>query len=137
MPEPRAARWGELSASLGVYLPGYPVVTPPERLAVDVVLDPRDVAARKVRALAAQATQTAGLIATLGVDRYTAWVGEESFVEAARVRPRERVAGRVGHRLRFRSIASRATGGPRRGSTAAVGGRVGRAPRSTAGASGA
>ena len=56
-------------------------LTPAERLAVDLVLDP-DIAARKVRALAAQATQTAGLIAALGVDRYTAWVGEESFVEA-------------------------------------------------------
>ena len=85
-PEPRAARWGELSASLGVYLPGYPVVTPPERLAVDVVLDPAT-ADRKVRALAAQTTQTAGLIGMLGVDRYTAWVGEESYVEAARRPP--------------------------------------------------
>jgi len=82
-PEPRAARWGELSASLDVYLPGYPVVTPPEQLAVDVVLDPAT-AARKVRALAAQTTQTAELIGMLGVDRYTAWVGEESYVEAAR-----------------------------------------------------
>ena len=85
-PEPRAARWGELSASLGVYLPGYPVVTPPEQLAVDVVLDPAT-AARKVRALDAQATQTTGLIATMGRDRYTAWVGEESYVEAARRPP--------------------------------------------------
>jgi len=85
-PEPRAARWGELSASLDVYLPGYPVVTPPEQLAVDVVLDPAT-AARKVRALDAQATQTTGLIATMGRDRYTAWVGEESYVEAARTPP--------------------------------------------------
>ena len=44
------------------------------------MLDP-DVAARKVRALAAQTTQTTGLIAAVGIDRYTAWVGEESFVE--------------------------------------------------------
>ena len=86
VPAPRAQRWGELDASLGVYLPGYPVVTPPERLAVDVVLDPT-VAARKVRALDAQATQTTGLIATIGRDRYTAWVGEESYVEAARRPP--------------------------------------------------
>ena len=83
VPEPWEARWSELSASLDVYLPGYPVVTPPERLAVDVVLDPVT-AARKVRALAAQTTQTAGLIAALGVARYTAWVGEEAFVEAVR-----------------------------------------------------
>jgi LmbE family N-acetylglucosaminyl deacetylase len=81
--EQREARWGALSAQLGVYLPGYPVLTRAERLAVDLVL-PRDVAVRKVRALAAQATQTAGLIATLGVDLYTAWVGDEAFVETAR-----------------------------------------------------
>ena len=78
--ERRAERWGSLNASLSVYLPGYPVLTPSARLAVDIVLDP-DVAARKVRALAAQTTQTTGLIATVGMDRYTAWVGEESFVE--------------------------------------------------------
>ena len=51
---------------------------------MDVVLG-REVADRKVRALAAQATQTAGLSGMLGVDRYTAWVGEESYVEAARI----------------------------------------------------
>lgn len=82
--EQRAARWATLTARLGVYEPGYPLPTPDERLAVSVAL-PRDVAVRKVRALAAQATQTTGLIATLGVDLYTAWVGEEAFVEAAPV----------------------------------------------------
>lgn len=75
-----ALRWGALSAELDVYLPGYPVTVPGHRLAVDLPLDPAT-AARKVRALAAQTTQTAGLIASLGVDRYTAWVGRESFVE--------------------------------------------------------
>jgi hypothetical protein len=47
---------------------------------VDLVLD-TETATRKVRALTAQATQTTSLIATLGLDRYTAWVGDESFVE--------------------------------------------------------
>jgi LmbE family N-acetylglucosaminyl deacetylase len=79
--EPRVRRWKSLSDSLDIYLPGYPVVTPVDRLAVDLELDPRT-AARKVRALAAQTTQTAGLIAALGVDRYTAWVGAESFAAA-------------------------------------------------------
>ena len=78
--ERRVERWSSLNASLSVYLPGYPVLAPAARLAVDLVLDP-DITARKVRALAAQTTQTTGLIATLGLDRYTAWVGEESFVE--------------------------------------------------------
>jgi LmbE family N-acetylglucosaminyl deacetylase len=82
----RAPRWSALTESLGVYPPGYPVLTPDEHLAVDLVLDP-GVAARKVRALAAQTTQTAALIAALGVQTYTAWVGDESFVEAPGVRP--------------------------------------------------
>jgi roadblock/LC7 domain-containing protein len=46
------------------------------------VLDPA-AAAHKVRALAAQATQTARLIAAMGADSYTAWVGNEWFVERA------------------------------------------------------
>ena len=48
---------------------------------------PPDVAARKVAALTAQTTQTAGLIAAMGLDRYTAWVGDESFVEHGRQAP--------------------------------------------------
>jgi hypothetical protein len=73
-------RWAWLDEQFGVYLPGYPVTTPDDRLAVDLVLDP-GTAARKTSALAAQATQTADLIAALGVDRYTAWVGQEWFVD--------------------------------------------------------
>ncbi len=78
--ERRVSRWSELHASLSVFLPGYPVIDPTARLAVDLVLDP-DTAARKVRALAAQTTQTTGLITTMGLDHYTAWVGDETFVE--------------------------------------------------------
>ncbi|HYN71168.1 MAG TPA: PIG-L family deacetylase [Nakamurella sp.] len=78
--ELRARRWAELNDSLGVFLPGYPITVPDERLAIDLVLDP-DTAARKVRALAAQETQTAGLLDALGVDRYTAWVGDEAYVQ--------------------------------------------------------
>jgi LmbE family N-acetylglucosaminyl deacetylase len=91
----RAARWGPLTDGLGIYPPGYPVLTPADRLAVDLVLDP-DVASRKVRALAAQATQTTALIAALGIDHYTAWVGDESFVEPARSSLRERRSRAVG-----------------------------------------
>jgi LmbE family N-acetylglucosaminyl deacetylase len=77
------ARWAWLDERFGVYLPGYPITAPADRLAVDLTLDPQT-AARKVRALAAQATQTAGLIAELGEDGYAAWVGQEWFVECAR-----------------------------------------------------
>ncbi|MGV9305907.1 PIG-L deacetylase family protein [Nonomuraea sp. NPDC003727] len=78
--ERRAPRWSALNQSLGVFPPGQPIMTPAHRLAVDLVLDPAT-AARKVRALAAQESQTAGLIAGLGVDLYTAWVSDEAFVE--------------------------------------------------------
>jgi LmbE family N-acetylglucosaminyl deacetylase len=82
-PAARIARWSDLDESLGVYMPGYPIVVPDDELAADLVLSP-EAAARKVRALAAQETQTAGLIAALGLERYTAWVSEESFVERLR-----------------------------------------------------
>jgi LmbE family N-acetylglucosaminyl deacetylase len=82
MSEPRAARWAALEAGLGVYSHGYPITTPADRLALDLVLDP-STAARKVRALRAQATQTDPLVAAMGIDVYTAWVGVESFVAAA------------------------------------------------------
>ena len=78
--ERREARWGQLNANLGIYLPGYAVPAPPDRLAVDLVLDP-EIVDRKVRALSAQTTQTTGLIEAMGLDRYTAWVGEESFTD--------------------------------------------------------
>ncbi|MGY1623966.1 PIG-L deacetylase family protein [Geodermatophilus sp. SYSU D00965] len=86
VPEWRVPRWKDLDDSLGVYLPGYPVTTPPECLAVELELPP-DVLARKVRALSAQTTQTAGLIAAMGIDRYTAWVADESFVAGGRSAP--------------------------------------------------
>jgi LmbE family N-acetylglucosaminyl deacetylase len=78
-----ANRWSAVNESLGVFEPGHPVIEPDDRLVVDLVLDPAD-AARKVRALAAQTTQTAGLIGMLGTADYTAWVSEEGFVERAR-----------------------------------------------------
>lgn len=81
----RVDRWSALNESLGVFDPGYPVAVPVDRLTVDLVLD-EPTAARKVRALAAQATQTAALIEAMGMDTYTAWITEESFVDRARPR---------------------------------------------------
>ena len=81
--ERHVARWAWLDERFGVYLPGYPITAPADRMAVDLDLDPRT-AARKVRALAAQATQTAGLLTELGEDGYAAWVGQEWFVECPR-----------------------------------------------------
>lgn len=76
----RESRWESINESLGVFPPGYPITTPIDELAVHLVLDP-EIAARKVRALAAQATQTAALIAAMGLETYTAWVGDESFLQ--------------------------------------------------------
>lgn len=77
----RVSRWAELDGDLGVYLPGYPVPVPDDQLAVDLVLDP-PTTGRKVAALMAQQTQTSGLIAAMGIDRYIAWVSEESYRDA-------------------------------------------------------
>lgn len=78
-----ASRWGALDEELGVFEPGYPVTWADDLLALDLVLD-RETVARKVRALAAQQTQTAELIEAMGPERYAAWVGEETFVERPR-----------------------------------------------------
>jgi LmbE family N-acetylglucosaminyl deacetylase len=95
VPESFATTWASLDERFGVYLPGYPVTTPTDRLAVDVVLD-RGTVDRKVRALAAQETQTAGLIAALGRDTYTAWVREEAYVERSQHPLVDRAAVRAG-----------------------------------------
>ncbi|MGK5682672.1 PIG-L deacetylase family protein [Actinoplanes sp. URMC 104] len=75
-----ARRWAPLNEGLGVFCPGYPVVVPDRALTIDLVLDPATTG-RKVRALAAQRTQTAALIGRMGRDRYAEWVREEAFVE--------------------------------------------------------
>ena len=72
-------RWAWLHERFGVYDDGYPVVAPDERIALHLALDDA-VAARKVAALRAQASQTDGLVAALGVTTYTEWVRRECFV---------------------------------------------------------
>ncbi|GGM54917.1 PIG-L family deacetylase [Dactylosporangium sucinum] len=76
IPPARAARWKPLTDRFGVFEAGYPQAA--DGLALDLRLSP-EITALKVRALAAQATQTSGLIAAMGPDVYTAWVSEESF----------------------------------------------------------
>jgi LmbE family N-acetylglucosaminyl deacetylase len=73
-------RWSAVNERLHVFEPGYPQVFPDDRLDLDLVLDP-DTLARKVKALAAQTTQTAGLIELMGVDEYAEWVRDEGFVQ--------------------------------------------------------
>jgi len=60
---------------------GEPPQTPRADLAVDVVLAGAALQ-RKVAALRAHDSQTRGIIAELGHERYAAWVAEEAFVAA-------------------------------------------------------
>jgi LmbE family N-acetylglucosaminyl deacetylase len=76
----RVRRWSALTDTFGIFPPGHPPSIPDGQLAVDLALD-EDASDRKVRALMAQVTQTAGLIDAMGLDQYTAWMSEESFVE--------------------------------------------------------
>jgi LmbE family N-acetylglucosaminyl deacetylase len=75
-----AERWRPVNDRFDVFLPGFPVLHPESALALRLTLD-GDVLARKVRALAAQATQTSALMAAMG-DDYAAWVADEAFAEA-------------------------------------------------------
>lgn len=83
VPEGWPQKWAYVDEQFDVYASGYPITTRANRLAVDLRLDD-DTAARKVRALRAQTTQTAGLVAALGLPVYTAWVAREAFVERSR-----------------------------------------------------
>jgi LmbE family N-acetylglucosaminyl deacetylase len=62
---------------LEIFPPGLPPVTPREE-AVTIALDD-DTLERKVRALEAHASQTSGLIASLGPERFADWVRLEAF----------------------------------------------------------
>jgi len=81
VPAGHVRRWSWLHERFDVYAEGYPVLTPDDRIALHLSLDDA-VAARKVAALRAQASQTDGLVAALGVPTYTEWVRTECFVAA-------------------------------------------------------
>jgi LmbE family N-acetylglucosaminyl deacetylase len=76
-----ARRWARFHRDADVYLDGYPVAVPVDRLDLDLVLE-GDLLDRKVAALREQRTQTDGIVAMMGPDQYSAWVDEETFVEA-------------------------------------------------------
>jgi LmbE family N-acetylglucosaminyl deacetylase len=75
-----ATRFAALHREINAYQPGFPVVTPDADASVHVHLD-GPALARKIEALRAHATQTAGLEAAIGPARYAAWCAEEAFVE--------------------------------------------------------
>jgi len=74
----------ELDSDFGVFELGEPRLLKPDELALRHVLDP-GILRRKVAALRAQESQTAGLIEAVGLERYTAWVAVEGFAEPALV----------------------------------------------------
>jgi len=80
IPEWWAAKWRETHELLTIFEPGYPETVPDDALSFQLALD-EPTLARKVRALAAQETQTAGLIELMGPETYAAWVSHESFVD--------------------------------------------------------
>ncbi|MBG0567588.1 PIG-L family deacetylase [Actinoplanes aureus] len=75
-------QWRIVNERFSVFAPGYPVTRRESELALHLTLDPATLA-RKVKALTAQTTQTAGLIAAMGDDQYAAWVADETFVTGA------------------------------------------------------
>jgi len=75
-----AQEHAEVHDRFSVFEPGFPVTTPRERLAIDVDLPPA-LLDRKRAALAAHASQTAGLAAAMGESTYRRWIARETFVE--------------------------------------------------------
>ena len=70
-----------INDAFDVFVWGYPAIVAEDDLALRLVLDGSGLA-RKVAALVAQPSQTAGLIDAIGLDRFAAWVRAESFRRA-------------------------------------------------------
>lgn len=73
--------YADIHDTFDVFFAGWPSVTDPTDLALDVTLDPV-LLGQKLAALAAHSSQTAGLIEGMGIDRFAGWVAGEHFVEA-------------------------------------------------------
>lgn len=88
-----ADRWQHVHDRFDIYMdPDLPLRTSPGQVALEVVLDGA-LADRKLVALRAQASQTAGLIAAMGEQVYRAWTSTETFREALSMVPRPVPAG--------------------------------------------
>lgn len=72
--------FADVHRDFDVFFAGMPSVTEPDDLAVNLALE-SDILSQKVAALAAQSSQTTGLISTLGLERFTQWVAHELFAE--------------------------------------------------------
>ena len=67
-----------LDEDFGVFELGRPRICTPDELALTVALTGAELD-RKVEALLRQESQTAGLVAAVGLDRFRAWVATERF----------------------------------------------------------
>jgi LmbE family N-acetylglucosaminyl deacetylase len=78
-------QWESAREAFDVFLTeGLPLRTPASELAVDLRLGPAELD-RKIVALRAQASQTGGLIAAVGEERFRRWWSAEAFVSAESV----------------------------------------------------
>lgn len=74
--------WGGLNGQVGLWLPGSrPPATPAVDLAHRIAADDH-LSRRKYAALRAHASQTDGLVARVGAERFRRWWAVESFVDA-------------------------------------------------------
>ncbi|MCE3553870.1 PIG-L family deacetylase [Pseudonocardia sp. RS11V-5] len=86
-------RWEPAREAFDVFLvDGLPLRTPASALAAELRLTPAEVD-RKIVALRAQASQTGGLIAAVGEERFRQWWSTEAFVAAESVSARAREWG--------------------------------------------
>jgi LmbE family N-acetylglucosaminyl deacetylase len=93
---------------LGVYQRGYPVLTPQERIALELELG-GDLLTRKRTALAAHESQTAAIVEVLGEERYRTWIANEAFRDARGVSSSAHAVRRP--RRRARTSSRRAVAG--------------------------
>jgi LmbE family N-acetylglucosaminyl deacetylase len=82
LPEEVVERDRALVEEFGVYELGRPRVCAPAELAVRLPLN-GDLLDRKVEALLRQESQTSGLVAAIGLDRFREWVALEAFAPPA------------------------------------------------------
>jgi LmbE family N-acetylglucosaminyl deacetylase len=86
-------RWEPAREAFDVFLAdGLPLRTPSSALAAELRLTPAELD-RKIVALRAQASQTSGLLAAVGEERFRQWWSTESFVAAESVASRAREWG--------------------------------------------
>ncbi|MEU7817710.1 PIG-L family deacetylase [Pseudonocardia sp. NPDC049154] len=87
------AGWEPAREAFDVFLAdGLPLRTPVSALAAELRLTPAELD-RKIVALRAQASQTSGLLAAVGEERFRRWWSTESFVDAESVVSRAREWG--------------------------------------------